>query len=127
VSRLGHLAVWLLGAIVAAVSSWYVMVYLLDDWNRGYGRTTWYQLRLYVSAIAAGAGLVGYGIAGAFRPRVGTLGTAILAGIAFGICDLLVVFALEQIFPERETVVQRLVVALVLGAASILISRGQRS
>ena len=78
-SRLGHLAIWLLGAVVAAVT------------------------------------------------RLGTLGTAILAGIAFGICDLLVVFALEQIFPERETVVQRLVVALVLGAASILISRGQRS
>lgn len=122
-TRLANLSVWLAGALAAAVSYWAIGVYLFDDWNRGYGRTTWFQLQLYVSAIAAGAGLVGYGIAGAFRPRLGTLGTAILAGVAFGICDLLVVFAFKQMFPDRETVLQRLVAALVIGAASVLIEK----
>jgi hypothetical protein len=110
------------GAILPAVGYWYVVVYRLGDFNHGYGRDTWFQLQVYVSTLAVIAGVIGYGGASFLRPRPGTFAAAVLAGVVFTVCELLLVFLLRRAYPDRDVFVHQLVGALFLGAASIFVS-----
>lgn len=121
-SRLANCAAWLVGAIVPTVGYWYVVVYLLDDFNHGYGRDTWFQLQLYLFALSVLAGLVGYALAALPRTRPSAFSTALLAGVVFSVGELLLVFVLRRAFPDRDMVAHQITGALVIGAASVLVA-----
>ena len=123
-TRLTQGVAWLLGALAVMVGCWYVVVYPLDNYNRGYGRDTWFQLQLYLAGISALAGLIGYVVAGFIRPRPATGFTGgLLVGAAFAVAQLLYTFALRRASPARDTVIPQLAGALVLGALSILVAK----
>ena len=117
--RITHLVAWVLGAALSAFAYWYVVVYILDEFNRGYGRDTWFILNLYLFALSMVSGLIGYFVAALFRPRLQTFALAFLPGIAFTAGQLLLVFALGRAFPDRDVFGQALVGALVIGVLSI--------
>ena len=123
-TRLTLAAAWLLGAIVVTVCWWYTVIYPLDNYNRGYGRDTWFQLQLYLAGISAIIGLVGFVGASFLRPRPGGGFTAgMIAGAAFAICHLLFTLVLRRVSPDRDTVISQFVGALVIGALSIFAGR----
>ena len=123
-TRLIQGAAWLLGALAVMVGCWYVMVYPLGNYNRGYGRDTWFQLQLYLAGISAVVGLIGYVIAGFIRPRPGTgFATGLLVGAAFATVQLLFTFALRRASPDRDTVIPQLAGAFVIGALSIFVTK----
>jgi len=104
---------------LSALAYWYVLVYIFDEFNHGYGRDTWFILNLYLFALSMVSGLVGYFIAALFRARPRTFAIACLPGVAFTVGQLFLVFALGQAFPDRDVVGQGLAGALVIGALSI--------
>jgi uncharacterized membrane protein YhdT len=122
-SRIASLAGWVVGASALVAAYWYVVVYLLGEFNHGYGRDTWFQLNLYLSMLSVLVGLVGYGAIAIFRTRPRAFVTACLAGAAFSVGELLFVFALGRVFPDRDMTMQDLAGALVLGALSIFVVR----
>jgi hypothetical protein len=122
-SRFASLTAWVVGATASVATYWYVVVYLFGEFNHGYGRDTWFQLNLYLSMLSVLVGLVGYGVGIIFHPRPRTFVVACLAGVAFGLCELLFVFALGHAFPDRDMTMQGLVGALVIGALSIFVVR----
>ena len=120
--RLAAFASWLLGAAIVSIVWWCVTIYLLAEFNRGYGRDTWFLLQLYVSSLAILAGLVGYALVGVVRPHSATFTSALLAGALFGLCQLLFLIVLRRAFPDRDVLVHQLIGALVLGALSTVIT-----
>jgi hypothetical protein len=123
-ARLTHGGAWLVGALAVTVGCWYVIVYPLDNYNRGYGRDTWFQLQLYLAGISAIVGLVGYLLAGFIRPRPATGFLAgMVVGAAFAAAQLLFTLALRRASPDRDTVIPQLAGALVIGALSILVAK----
>jgi len=121
-ARLVSGALWLVGAVLTATGAWSAVVYLFDQFDRGYGRTTWFQLQLYVSALAIAVGLAGFVVAGFIRPRSGHPLAALLAGVVFSFGDLLLLYALVRAFPDRDMLVQRLGAALVIGAITVFVT-----
>jgi hypothetical protein len=119
-TRLAHLAGWLVGAIASALLVWSVVVYLLDEFDRGYGRDTWFALQLYISALSIVIGFIGYVVVVLFRSAQGTFAVACVAGVAFGLFQLLFVFVLGRAFPDRDMVAHGLAGTLVIGALSVL-------
>ena len=123
-TRLTHAVAWLLGAIAVMVGCWYVIVYPLDNYNRGYGRDTWFQLQLYLAGISAIVGLVGYLVAGFVRPRPATgFVVGLIAGAVFAGAHLLFTLVLRRASPDRDTLIPQLAGALVIGALSILVAK----
>ena len=123
-TRLTQAVAWLLGAIAVMGGCWYVIVYPLDNFNRGYGRDTWFQLQLYLAGISAIVGLVGYLVVGFIRARAATGFVAgLVVGAAFAAAQLLFTFALRRASPDRDTVIPQLAGALVIGALSILVAK----
>jgi hypothetical protein len=120
--RLASYAAWLFGAIVPALGWWAVAVYGFARFDRGYGRDTWFILQVYLSALTAIAGLVGYTIVAFIRSRSTAPLGALFAGVAFGVCALLAVGVLRRIFPDRDPLPQQFVAALVIGAASAFVA-----
>ena len=120
-SRIASFAAWLFGAAVSAAAYWYVVVYLLDDFNPEYGRVGWFALNLYVSALSVVAGLVGYAAVAFFRPFPRAFIRACLAGVAFTAAELVLVFVLKRALPDQDALAQGLVGALVIGALSSLV------
>ena len=53
-----RLLAWAVAALVAATAYWSVAVYLLGEYDRGYGKSNWFLLQLYLSAIGTPVGLV---------------------------------------------------------------------
>jgi hypothetical protein len=100
---------------------WYVVVYVFDQFDRGYGKDTWFLLNLYLSALSVVIGLVGYVLASFIGPRARTFAFASLAGIAFAVGELLLVFALAHAAPDRDMMAQGLVGALVIGALTVFV------
>ena len=121
--RIIALVAWILGAALSALAYWYVVVYVLDQFNHGYGRDNWFVLNLYLFALSIVSGLVGYAIAALFRSRPKTFAAACLPGVAFTVCQLFLVFALGYMFPNRDVVAQGLAGALAIGALSIFAVR----
>jgi small-conductance mechanosensitive channel len=119
-SRIVHFAGWLVGAIASALLCWAIVVYALDRFDRGYGRDTWFALQLYLSAIAIAIGLVGYVAVALFRSLHYAFGIAVLAGIAFMLCQPLFAYVLDRAFPDREMLPHAFAGALVIGALSAL-------
>ena len=122
-THIANLATWMLGAAGAMLAYWSVVVYLFDQFNHGYGRDTWFLLNLYVSALSIVIGLFGYALASFFWSRPRTFALACLAGVAFTVGELLLVFALERAFPDRDVLAQAFVGALVIGALSVFVKR----
>ena len=122
-TRFASGAAWFIGAAVLLLGYWAAVVYALDQWDRGYGRDTWFFLQLYLSGIAVVVGLISYVIAGFVRPRPAGFAATLAAGVVFGVCHLLLAFVLRRVFPDREILVQQFVGAIVLGAASALVAR----
>ena len=123
-ARLTGGVAWLVGALAVTAGCWYVIVYPLNSYNRGYGRDTWFQLQLYIGGISAVLGLVGYLIAGFIRPRpAGGFGTGLLVGAVFAAVQLVFTFALRLPSSDRDTVIPQFVGALVIGALSIFVAR----
>jgi hypothetical protein len=118
-------AAWLLGAAVSAAACWYVLVFGLDEFNRGYGRSGWFALNLYLSGLAAVAGGLGYAVASLLRNAPRSLARACLAGVVFTGAELALASLMEQAFPDRDLLVPRFVAALALGALSSLVQRGR--
>ena len=117
--RFTHLVAWALGAALSGLAYWYVLVYIVDEFNPQYGRDTWFILNLYLFALSMVSGLVGYFIAALFRARPRTFVVACLPGIAFTVGQLLLFFALARAFPDRDVVGQGIAGALIVGALSI--------
>jgi len=65
--RIANLVAWIVGATASGVAYWYVVIYLFDEFNHGYGRDTWFQLNVYIFMLAVLAGLVGYALLTVFR------------------------------------------------------------
>ena len=122
-SRIASLVARIVGAAGSTVAHWYVVVYLFDEFDHGYGRDTWFQLNLYLSMLALRVGLVGYAALTIFRRGLRTFTAGCLAGAAFTVCELLFVFALGRVFPDRDMVIHGLAGALVIGALSIFVAR----
>jgi multisubunit Na+/H+ antiporter MnhB subunit len=123
-TRLTHGVAWLLGAIAVVVGCWYVVVYSLDDYDRGYGRDTWFQLQLYLAVISVGVGLIGYLVAGFIQPRPATgFVVALVAGAAFAGCHLLYTLVMRHVAPDRDTVMLQFAGALVIGALSTFVEK----
>jgi L-lactate permease len=122
-SRITSLVAWIVGAAGSTVAYWYVVVYLFDEFNHGYGRDAWFQLNVYLSMLAVLVGLIGYAVLTIFRRGPRTFAAACLSGAAFTVCELLFVFALGRVFPDRDMVIQGLAGALVIGALSIFLAR----
>ena len=122
-TKIIQLPVWLVGALISAVGYWYVVVFPLDRFDRGYGQVTWFQLNLYLSAIYTVAGLLGYAAASIFRRRTVSIVSVLLAGFGFTVCFRVLAFALATAVPDTDTTPQNLGGALVLGVASAWIAR----
>ena len=120
-THIANLAAWLWGAAGAMLAYWYVVIYLFDQFNHGYGRDTWFVLNLYVSALYIAIGLLGCALANYFWARPRTVAFACLAGIAFSVVEVLLVLALERAFPDRDIIMQGLVGAFVIGALSAFV------
>ena len=117
--RFSHLVAWILAAALSALAYWYVLVYIVDEFNPEYGRDTWFILNLYLFALSMVSGLVGYFIAALFRARPRTFAIACLPGVAFTVGQLFLALALRQAFPDRVVFGQELAGALFVGALSI--------
>jgi len=117
-SRILALVAWILGAALSALAYWFGVVYVLDQFDHGYGRDNWFALNLYLFALSIVSGLIGYGVAALFRPPPRTFAAACLAGVAFTVCQLFLVSALGRVFPDRDVAGQGLAGALVIGALS---------
>ena len=124
-SRILHFAGWLIGATVSALLCWTIVVYVFDKFDRGYGRDTWFALQLYLSAIAVVVGLVGYVGVGLLRSLQGSFGAAVLAGLAFAIWQLSLVYVLGRLFPDRHLLPHAFAGALALNALSALVVRNR--
>lgn len=122
-SRIASFAAWVFGAAIAAAGFWYAVIYVLDEFSHEYGRDNWFLLNLYLSALAVAAGLAGYAGAAIVRTPPRAFLGACLAGIAFTVSELVLVFVLGRAFPDRDTVAWALAGALVLGALSSLLRR----
>jgi hypothetical protein len=122
-SRIADLGAWIAGAIVSSTGYWYVVVYLLDEFNHGYGRRNWFQLSLYLSMIAVVVGLVGYAVASGIWRRSSRAASAFIAGIAFTAGQLAFGAALRSLFPDSDMALAGLAGALVIGALSTLVAR----
>ena len=120
--RLATYAAWLVGAIVPPLGFWYAVVYLFDDFDRQYGRDTWFLLHVYIAALATVVGLVGFIVSTFIRPRQMTIPVALVAGVAFSICHMLAVGALRHWFADRDMFSQQFAAALLLGALSALVA-----
>lgn len=122
-SRIASFAAWLFGAAASAAAYWYAVVYVLDEFDHGYGQDNWFLLNLYLSALSVVAGFVGYAAVSFFRAPPRALVRTSLAGIAFTVAELALVSVLERAFPGRDVVAAALAGALVIGALSSLVLR----
>jgi hypothetical protein len=120
--RITGLGAWVSGAAACAVGYWYVAVYLLEQFNHGYGRDTWFAFNIYLCMLAILTGLVGYGAASFSQPRPRT-SSVVVAGVVFMIGQLVFVFILGRAFPDHDLVLHGLVGAVVIGAFSMLVTR----
>jgi hypothetical protein len=125
-SRLSHSVAWILGALLPALIHWSAVIYLFEIYSRGYGRDTWFVLQLYLFVLSAVAGVIGFTVAAFLRGRPGTYAAALLAGVVFAVCQLLLVHVLRRSFPDRDMLSQELVGALLVGAVSVLVA-GRRA
>jgi hypothetical protein len=121
-SRIANFLAWIVGATVSAVTYWVIVVYVLDEFNHGYGRLAWFQLSLYLSMISVLVGLAGYAVVASFRQRSRRVVAAFLVGIAFTVCELAFAFALGWAFPDRDMTILGLVGTLVIGALSAFVA-----
>jgi hypothetical protein len=116
---------WTLFAAASMVAFWYVLIYIFDEFNHGYGQRNWFDLNVYLSLLSVVIGLVGYGLAIVYRPRHRRVLAACLAGIVFAACELALVFAMGWGLPDRDTTLEGLAGALVIGALSALVAPGK--
>jgi hypothetical protein len=116
--------VWFLAAAASMVAFWYVVIYVFEEFNHGYGQRNWFDLNVYLSLISVVIGLVGYGLAIAFWPRHRSVAAACITGVAFAACELGLVFAIGWALPDRDTTLGALAGALAIGALSVLVTPG---
>lgn len=121
-SRLVNAVGFLVGALVSTVIYWTVVVYVFDEFNHGYGKDTWFQLQLYVSALGTLAGLAGYVIVGFFRSRPSGFAIAVVTGTVFTVCRLILALILRRALPDRDIAFQELVGSFIIGAAAMLVA-----
>ena len=120
-----RLLAWAVAALVAATAYWSVAVYLLGEYDRGYGKSNWFLLQLYLSAIGTPVGLVGYAAVSALRgnPGGGIL-TAVAAGAGFTLGVRLATNALRLALPDFVVSMPWAAVGLLIaGALSPLAAR----
>ena len=110
-----RLLAWAVAALVAATAYWSVAVYLLGEYDRGYGKSNWFLLQLYLSAIGASVGLVGYAAVSALRGNPSGILTAVAAGAGFTLGVRLATYALRLALPD-------FVVSMPWAAAGLLIA-----
>jgi len=108
------------------VAFWYVLIYIFDEFDRGYGQRNWFALNVYLSLLSVVIGLVGYGLAILFWPRHRRVVAACVAGVIFAVCELALVFAMGWALPDRDTTLEGLAGAIVIGALSAFVTIGKR-
>jgi hypothetical protein len=118
VMRLVGLLWWTLGAVVAFASYWLLTVYVFEEFDRGYGQSTWLLLQLYVSIFFLMSGLAGCTAVLFVRKPAGSAEVMLLAGVAFAIAVIALSFAGNLVFPDQDMTVILVGGALLLGAAS---------
>jgi hypothetical protein len=118
-SLINRFLAWTAGALAYE----YATVYLLDEFDRGYGRLAYFQLSLYIAMISVAAGPVGYAAVARFQPWSGSVVTTFMAAIAFTVCVHVAALVLAWVAPDRDMTVQGFVAALVIGALSALVGR----
>ncbi len=126
-TRLVGLLRWTLGAVVAIASYWLLTVYVFDQFDRGYGQSTWLLLQLYVSILFLMAGLMGCAAVLFMRKPSGSAVVMLLAGFAFAIAVQALSFAVDLVFPDQDMTVILVGGALLLGAASAYLMSSSRT
>ena len=104
------------------VAFWYVVIYVFDEFDHGYGQRNWFDLNVYLSLLSVVIGLVGYGLATRFWRRHRSVAVACITGVAFAACELALVIVMGWAIPDRDTTLEGLVGALVIGALSVLVT-----
>lgn len=113
-----RLLAWLMAALVAATAYWYVVVYLLDEFDRGYGQSNWFLLQLYLIAIYTPVGLAGYAaFAIVTRENPGGVPGALAAGAAFTLGVRLVAYGIHLSSADLSLPLPLWGVGLLIGGA----------
>ena len=116
---------WTLGAAASMLAFWYVLVYIFDEFDHGYGQLNWFALNAYLSLLSVVIGLVGYGLALVFWPRHRRAVAAFVGGVVFAACELALVFAMAWALPDHDTTLEAFAGALVIGALSAFVMPGK--
>ncbi len=125
--RLVGLLRWTLGAVVAFASYLLLTVYVFDQFDRGYGQSTWLLLQLYVSIFFLMAGLVGCAAVLFMRKSAGSAVAMLSAGVVFAIAMQALSFAVDLVFPDQGMIIILVGGALLLGAASAYLMSSSRT
>ncbi len=114
---------WMFAAAAVLVGFWLLRVYLFNDFDRGYGQTTWLLLQLYQSAILTLFGLVGFAISATLQKRLGSVIAPVIAGAIWAIAMRLLGAVFERWSPDADMLIETSIGALVLGAISVFAMR----